>query len=72
MNQMRTALELKTPLSLVRLVRGKDAAVGDHERPGSGLGLAICRSIVAMHGGRICAANIAGGTGLRVMLDIPA
>lgn len=39
---------------------------------GSGLGLAICRSIVAMHGGRIHAANNPGGAGLRVVIEIPA
>ena len=59
--------------------RGPGLAAGDEERvfekfyraraqatstPGSGLGLAICRGIVEAHGGRIEAANRAGGGAL--------
>lgn len=39
---------------------------------GNGLGLAICRGIVRMHRGRIHAGPGAGGTGLRVVVEIPA
>jgi two-component system heavy metal sensor histidine kinase CusS len=39
---------------------------------GSGLGLAICRSIVALHHGRIWAEEAAGGPGLKVLFEIPA
>jgi signal transduction histidine kinase len=38
---------------------------------GSGLGLAICRSIVALHAGRIFAVAGAGGRGLCVTFEIP-
>ncbi|MDF3839738.1 HAMP domain-containing sensor histidine kinase [Cupriavidus basilensis] len=40
--------------------------------PGSGLGLAICRSIIALHGGRIFARPNLAGRGLRVLIEIPA
>ncbi len=43
-----------------------------NEHAGSGLGLAICRSIVALHGGRIQALEGSGGVGLRVLVEIPA
>jgi two-component system heavy metal sensor histidine kinase CusS len=39
---------------------------------GNGLGLAICRGIVGMHRGRIHAGPGAGGSGLRVVVEIPA
>jgi signal transduction histidine kinase len=42
------------------------------EESGSGLGLAICRSIVALHRGRIFAETGADGIGLRVVFEIPA
>ena len=38
---------------------------------GTGLGLAICRSIVELHGGRICAAATSSGRGLRVIFELP-
>ncbi len=41
------------------------------ENTGSGLGLAICRSIMGLHGGRIFAAAGSGGTGLRLVFEIP-
>jgi two-component system heavy metal sensor histidine kinase CusS len=43
-----------------------------NENKGSGLGLAICRSIVALHGGRIFAEAGAGGRGLSMVFEIPA
>ncbi len=39
---------------------------------GSGLGLAICRSIVALHDGKIWAETAEGNTGLRIVFEIPA
>ncbi len=42
------------------------------ENKGSGLGLAICRSIVELHGGRICAEAGPGGHGLSMVFEIPA
>jgi two-component system heavy metal sensor histidine kinase CusS len=39
---------------------------------GSGLGLAICRSIVQLHKGRIFASERERGTGLRMVVEIPA
>jgi two-component system heavy metal sensor histidine kinase CusS len=42
------------------------------EGTGSGLGLAICRSILAMHGGRIWAEAGDHGRGLRVVFETPA
>jgi len=39
---------------------------------GSGLGLAICRSIIELHHGRIWAEQAAGGSGLKVLFEIPA
>ena len=39
---------------------------------GSGLGLAICRSIIALHRGRIWAEAAAGERGLKVLFEIPA
>jgi signal transduction histidine kinase len=44
---------------------------GDDNR-GSGLGLAICRSIIALHHGRIWAEAGSNGLGLRVIFEIPA
>ncbi len=41
------------------------------EDEGSGLGLAICRSIVALHGGKIWAEAAEGNTGLRMVFEIP-
>jgi two-component system heavy metal sensor histidine kinase CusS len=38
---------------------------------GSGLGLAICRSIIALHRGRIWAEAAAGAHGLKVLFEIP-
>jgi len=38
---------------------------------GSGLGLAICRSIVALHGGKIWAEAVEGNTGPRMGFEIP-
>ena len=39
---------------------------------GSGLGLAICRSIIALHRGRIWAEDAGHGPGLKVLFEIPA
>jgi len=39
---------------------------------GAGLGLAICRSIIALHRGRIYAESMPGRSGLRVVFEIPA
>lgn len=39
---------------------------------GSGLGLAICRSIIALHHGRIWAEAAANGPGLKVLFEVPA
>ena len=39
---------------------------------GSGLGLAICRSIIALHHGRIWAEAPGNGPGLKVLFEIPA
>jgi two-component system heavy metal sensor histidine kinase CusS len=39
---------------------------------GSGLGLAICRSIVMLHKGRIYATGREEGSGLRMVVEIPA
>ena len=47
------------------------ASPGQDQR-GSGLGLAICRSIVAMHKGKIWATSRDVGRGLRVVIEIPA
>ncbi len=44
---------------------------GDSDR-GSGLGLAISRSIVQLHKGRIFATNRREGSGLRMVVEIPA
>jgi signal transduction histidine kinase len=44
----------------------------DSEENGSGLGLAICRSIIALHGGRIWAEASPGSTGLCVVFTIPS
>ncbi len=41
-----------------------------HEK-GSGLGLAICRSIIALHQGRIWAEDAAPGPGLSMIFEIP-
>lgn len=43
----------------------------DSEESGSGLGLAICRSIIALHGGRIWAEASPGSTGLRIVFTFP-
>lgn len=42
----------------------------DRERGGSGIGLAITERAVRLHGGRVSAANAAGG-GLRVDIELP-
>jgi two-component system heavy metal sensor histidine kinase CusS len=41
------------------------------EESGSGLGLAICRSIIALHGGRIWADASPGSTGLCIVFTVP-
>jgi two-component system heavy metal sensor histidine kinase CusS len=46
--------------------------LGGGDDQGNGLGLAICRGIVGMHRGLIHAGPGAGGTGLRVVVEIPA
>ncbi len=48
------------------------APAANREASGSGLGLAICRSIIALHGGRIWADASPGSTGLCVVFTIPA
>jgi len=48
-----------------------DPAV-DVKETGSGLGLAICRSIIALHGGRIWADAAPDSPGLRVIFTLPA
>jgi two-component system heavy metal sensor histidine kinase CusS len=48
------------------------APAPDAQESGSGLGLAICRSIIALHGGRIWADASPGSTGLCVVFTIPA
>jgi signal transduction histidine kinase len=48
------------------------APAADSEEKGSGLGLAICRSIIALHGGRIWADASPGSTGLCVVFTIPS
>ncbi len=52
-----------------RFVRLGSSAADDK---GNGLGLSICRSIVGLHGGRIAAEAGSGGSGLRVVFEIPA
>jgi two-component system heavy metal sensor histidine kinase CusS len=47
-------------------------STADSEEKGSGLGLAICRSIIALHGGRIWADASPGSTGLCVVFTIPS
>jgi signal transduction histidine kinase len=47
-----------------------DSAIGQ-EVKGSGLGLAISRSIIGLHKGVIRAESGAGGTGLRVIFELP-
>ncbi len=42
------------------------------EETGSGLGLAICRSIIALHSGRIWAEDVPQSAGLRVTFTMPA
>ncbi len=44
----------------------------DNEYTGTGLGLAICRSIVELHRGSIFAQARTDGTGLMVVIEIPA
>jgi two-component system heavy metal sensor histidine kinase CusS len=39
---------------------------------GNGLGLAICRGTVGLHHGRIFATSTASGSGLKVVIEIPA
>lgn len=51
-----------------RFVRLNHAA--QHDK-GSGLGLAICRSIIALHQGRIWAEAPPTGTGLRILFELP-
>jgi len=53
-----------------RFVRIPGTQRGGEDR-GSGLGLAICRSIVALHRGRIFAEASPLGPGLRVIFEIP-
>jgi len=48
------------------------SSTADSEENGSGLGLAICRSIIALHGGRIWADASPGSTGLCVVFTIPS
>jgi signal transduction histidine kinase len=48
------------------------APAAEAQESGSGLGLAICRSIIALHGGRIWAEASPGSTGLCVVFTIPA
>jgi len=48
------------------------APAADSEEAGSGLGLAICRSIIALHGGRIWAEGAPESTGLCVVFTIPS
>lgn len=45
---------------------------GDGDDRGTGLGLAICRTMIALHGGRIFADAGAGGRGLNVVFELPA
>ena len=49
-------------------IAGKEEAAGQ----GSGLGLAICRSIVALHGGKIWAESAGANPGLQVVFELPA
>jgi two-component system heavy metal sensor histidine kinase CusS len=52
-----------------RFVRGPPGAKPDDR--GTGLGLAICRSIIALHAGRIFAVQGGEGRGLQVIFEIP-
>jgi two-component system heavy metal sensor histidine kinase CusS len=45
---------------------------GNGDMRGTGLGLAICKTMIALHGGRIFADTGAGGRGLKVVFELPA